>query len=185
MGRERRQRLAADPSSAPPALSCRQLPPRLFPAAAVAAASPAGSGYCNQCRAPPALPMPRSCQGLGWPPLPGPGLNADGRNLGSFPPTASPGSAFKGPATQLGLLVVRWGWGGGGGLRFQNSPQRDAQPPQLIRQVSAGSQTALPGVGLGCFCCPPGCTQNPAPFPRALSFHPGSAWRQRRLQGQG
>lgn len=88
--------------------------PRPFAAAAVAAASPAGSGYCNQCRAPPALPMPRSCRGLAWPPLPGPGLDADGRNLGCFPPKASPGSAFKGPAAQVGLLVVRWGWGWGG-----------------------------------------------------------------------
>lgn len=64
--------------------------PRPFAAAAVAAASPAGSGYCNQCRAPPALPMPRSCRGLGWPPLPGPSLDADGRNLGCFPQKPAP-----------------------------------------------------------------------------------------------
>lgn len=38
--------------------------------------------------APPALPMPLS--GAGVAPLPGPGLQADGRNLGCFPPKASP-----------------------------------------------------------------------------------------------
>lgn len=166
MGRERRQRLAADPSSAPPALSCRQLPPWLFPAAAVAAASPAGSGYCNQCRAPPALPMPRSCQGLGWPPLPGPGLNADGRNLGSFPPKASPGSAFKGPAAQLGLLVVRWGWGWGWGAVLPKFSTKGCSAPVAHQAGFCGLTDSAAWGGSGLLLLPTWVHTEPGPLPQ-------------------
>ena len=183
MGQERRQRLAADPSSAPPALSCRQLPPPALRSRGCRGRLPCGIRLLQSMSGSSCPSNAPILSGAGVAPPPWPKLGRRWQKSGLFPPKSQPRSAFKGPAAQLGLLVVRWGWGWG--LCFQNSPQRDAQPPQLIRQVSVGSQTALPGVGLGCFCCPPGCRQNPVPFPRALSFHPGSAWRQRRLQGQG
>lgn len=100
------------------------------PSLQLQAASSPGPLRCNRCRcrlphgirllqsmppAPPALPMPLS--GAGVAPVPGPGLQADGRNLGCFPPKSHPLICFKGPAPHSRCLMARLGWGG-----FQNSP---------------------------------------------------------------
>lgn len=95
------------------------------PSLQLQAASSPGPLRCNRCRcrlphgirllqsmppAPPALPMPLS--GAGVAPVPGPGLQADGRNLGCFPPKSHPLICFKGPAPHSRCLMARLGWGG-------------------------------------------------------------------------
>lgn len=95
MGQERKQRLptrAPAPALPSLALSCRQLPPlarllALLPA--VAAASPTGSGYCNQCHWL-HLPFQCPCQGLGWPPSLAQAYKQMAETWAVFPPKANP-----------------------------------------------------------------------------------------------
>ena len=90
MGQERRQRLAADPSSAPPALSCRQLPPPALRSRGCRGRLPCGIRLLQSMSGSSCPSNAPILSGAGVAPPPWPKLGRRWQKSGLFPPKSQP-----------------------------------------------------------------------------------------------